>query len=159
MYCTGYGLMPKPVTMAFIAVAAYASPKLQENRKRPAYLGTYCDIWCYSASRLISCAIGNLVLADNFVEKTKRKMRVILYLALVNGHDAVVLSAMGCGAYKNPPGYVNILGKCFLVTSLTRCYLAVTLLNCSAKSSMNPSSETNSNTFHLLYLVSRSRAL
>jgi ribA/ribD-fused uncharacterized protein len=83
----GYGLLPKPVTMAFIAVAAYASPKLEENRKRPAYL-------------------GNLVLAENFIEKTKRKMRIILYLALEHFHDSVVLSAMGCGAYKNPPGHI-----------------------------------------------------
>jgi hypothetical protein len=31
-------------------------------------------------------------------------MRVMLFIALSHGHDAMVLSAFGCGAYKNPPG-------------------------------------------------------
>jgi len=150
---TGYGLMARPVTMSFIAVAAYASPKLEENRKRPAYLGTVKYIYRVSVRhwRLMFRFIGNLVLAGNFIEKTKRKMRVILYLALANGHDSVVLSAMGCGAYKNPPGYVSVLT---FGLQLTCNCIAVTSLNCSAKSSPRSNSGTNSNTFHLPFLVS-----
>ena len=37
------------------------------------------------------------------IDTTKSKIRQILDIALENGHDSVVLSAFGCGAYKTPP--------------------------------------------------------
>jgi len=33
-------------------------------------------------------------------------MRIIFYISLLHGHDSVVLSAMGCGVFKNPPGHI-----------------------------------------------------
>jgi len=38
-------------------------------------------------------------------------MRIIFHIALVNGHDSIVLSAMGCGAFKNPPRHIALLFK------------------------------------------------
>jgi uncharacterized protein (TIGR02452 family) len=37
------------------------------------------------------------------IDTTKSKIRQILDIALENGHDSVVLSAFGCGAYHTPP--------------------------------------------------------
>lgn len=45
-------------------------------------------------------------LADNMIEGTKNKMRTILRIGLLNGHDSLVLGALGCGAFCNPPSHI-----------------------------------------------------
>lgn len=47
------------------------------------------------------CENGKLV--PWVVDILKNKIRQILDIALENGHDSIVLSAFGCGAYKTPP--------------------------------------------------------
>lgn len=42
-------------------------------------------------------------------EKTLTKMRMILRISLINGHDSVVLGAMGCGVFANPPEHIALL--------------------------------------------------
>ena len=74
----GYPLLPYPHQMSFVAVAAVNRPDTDEE--------------------------GNLT--PQMVELTKRKMRTILRIALLNGHDALVMGAMGCGAFRNPPAHV-----------------------------------------------------
>jgi len=76
----GYAYLPSPFTTSFIAMPAYKDPIL--NSQDPQFLN------------------------DEFAQKTKQKMRIILHIASENRHNAVVLSAMGCGAYKNPPRHV-----------------------------------------------------
>jgi hypothetical protein len=83
----GYAFLKEPVELAFIAVAAYAHPQTIKTRS------------------------GALMLADKFIDKTMRKMRGLLWTALVNNHDSIVLSALGCGAYKNPPLHIARLFK------------------------------------------------
>ena len=39
-------------------------------------------------------------------ETTRNKMRTILRLGALNGHDALVLGALGCGAFHIPPKQV-----------------------------------------------------
>ncbi|KAJ3056172.1 hypothetical protein HK097_007896, partial [Rhizophlyctis rosea] len=39
------------------------------------------------------------------------KIRAILHIGLSNSHDAIVLSAFGCGAFKNPPTTIAKLFK------------------------------------------------
>ena len=39
-------------------------------------------------------------------EITLEKMRTIFRLGMANGHDSLVLSAMGCGAFANPPAHI-----------------------------------------------------
>ena len=49
---------------------------------------------------------GALWLTDDIAEATRLKIRAILRVAACNGHDGLVLSAFGCGAYCNPPHHV-----------------------------------------------------
>ena len=39
-------------------------------------------------------------------EITLEKMRTIFRLGMANGHDSLVLSPMGCGAFANPPAHI-----------------------------------------------------
>ncbi len=74
----GYALMDEPFTIGVVSVAALKSPMLTPG--------------------------GRLNEKDE--RTTRRKVRTILRIALENGHDAIVLGALGCGAYGNPPSHV-----------------------------------------------------
>ena len=43
-------------------------------------------------------------------ERYRVKIETILQLALVNGNDSIVLSALGCGAFNGPPKHI---AECF----------------------------------------------
>ncbi|MEZ4884031.1 MAG: TIGR02452 family protein [Chitinophagales bacterium] len=80
----GYCLLREPYQLAFVTVAAMYSPELVIQN-------------------------GVFRIADSFVEPTKQKIRTILRIAILNGHDSAVLSAFGCGAFCNPPNHVALL--------------------------------------------------
>jgi uncharacterized protein (TIGR02452 family) len=72
-----YPFLDQPRAMSFVAVAAYFQPPMEGTR-----------------------------LTREIAEKTLRKLRLIFEIALAQGHDAVVLSAIGCGAFRNPPSHM-----------------------------------------------------
>lgn len=74
----GYELMEEPIKMAFISAAAFKNPTLVDEDTLASYL----------------------------VPQMMEKIRAILRVALENGHDAFVLGAWGCGAFKNPPKHI-----------------------------------------------------
>lgn len=74
----GYKLMDKPIQMSFITVAGMNRP----------------DIDC------------NGMIAQHHVGPIKNKMRTILRIGLRHGHDSLVLGALGCGAFCNPPVHI-----------------------------------------------------
>ena len=51
------------------------------------------------------------MMAPSPVELTKNKIRTIFRIGLLNGHDSLVLGAIGCGAFQNPPRHVALLFK------------------------------------------------
>jgi len=82
----GYELLKQPYKVSVISVAAINAPDtVTEN--------------------------GELRIANYHAKPTKEKMRTILRIACLNGHDSIVLSAFGCGAYRNPPKHVAELFK------------------------------------------------
>lgn len=74
----GYKLMETPERLSFIAAAGINRPDLKDATH----------------------------LADNMIEGTKNKMRTILRIGLQHGHDSLVLGALGCGAFCNPPSHI-----------------------------------------------------
>jgi len=54
---------------------------------------------------------GKLRIAQHLIEPAKEKMRTILRIAGKYHHNALVLSAFGCGAFCNPPEHIALLFK------------------------------------------------
>ena len=74
----GYALLEKPVSLSFITVAGMNRPDLTDDG----------------------------FIAPYHVEPIKNKIRTIFRIGLVHGHDSLVLGALGCGAFRNPPRHV-----------------------------------------------------
>ncbi|MCB5265830.1 MAG: TIGR02452 family protein [Candidatus Cloacimonetes bacterium] len=78
---TGYYLLEEPFPLHLITVAAIAYPHLVS-------------------------VDGKLQISESVVGAAQEKIRAILRIGLINSHDALVLSAFGCGAFQNPPEHV-----------------------------------------------------
>jgi uncharacterized protein (TIGR02452 family) len=78
---TGYAFLPRPFAAAFLTVPAISRPELVERD-------------------------GLLWLTAPLAEATRRKIRAILRIAARHDHADLVLSAFGCGAFRNPPHHV-----------------------------------------------------
>lgn len=59
-------------------------------------------------------------------QTTKKKIETILSVGLQNGHDAIVLSAFGCGYNKNPPRHMAQLFREVITQNFAHCYRHVT---------------------------------
>ncbi len=79
----GYRILEEPYKLSFIAVAALNSPQLD----------------------------GNDYILPKYVERIKNKMRTVLRIGIENNHDAIVLGAMGCGNFNNPPHHIALIFK------------------------------------------------
>lgn len=89
----GYAFLEQPDTMSFVGVFAYSNPPLETNEK------------------------GELRIGKKIAQHTKKKIEAICCIALEQGHDSLVLSAFGCGAYGNPPKHMAQLFKEVLNTT------------------------------------------
>ncbi|CAI2173084.1 18357_t:CDS:2 [Funneliformis geosporum] len=74
-----YEFLEVPKILSFVAVAAIRRPKIIKDQS------------------------GEFTLTPEDIRKTRHKIRSILNIGLHHGHDSIVLSAFGCGAYGNPP--------------------------------------------------------
>lgn len=61
------------------------------------------EVGVVSVSAVKNPTLHNGKLEPWVIDTTKSKIRQIFDIALENGHDSLVLSAFGCGAYKTPP--------------------------------------------------------
>jgi len=72
----GYPFLKRPLyDVCGIAVAAYRDPPIQKNKRQ---------------------------LTPKYAVGTRKKIETLFAVAYRNGHDSLVLSALGCGAFKNP---------------------------------------------------------
>ena len=79
----GYALMAAPVVLSFISVAGLNRPDLTLDG----------------------------MIAEHHVGPVKNKIRTIFRIGLRHRHDSLVLGALGCGAFRNPPRHVARLFK------------------------------------------------
>ena len=75
--------MAEPYRLSFVAVPAIAHPDLTRDG----------------------------LLTDAMADLTRQKMRTIFRIAAHHDHDALVLGAFGCGAFRNPPRHIALLFK------------------------------------------------
>ncbi len=72
----GYPFLKRPLyDVCAVAIAAYRDPPIQKNKRR---------------------------LTPKDAVGTRKKIETLFAIAYKNGHDSLVLSAFGCGAFKNP---------------------------------------------------------
>ncbi len=83
----GYPLLDQPYKASFIAVPAIYNPILVKESN------------------------GKYVMGDEDQSLTKEKMRTIFRVAKKHNHQTLILSAMGCGAFCNPPHQIARLFK------------------------------------------------
>jgi len=83
---SGYALLDAPFQVSVVSVPALNRPELEEVNEQ------------YRIVR-------------DLIEPTKEKIRTILRIAGKHEHNALVLSAFGCGAFCNPPEHVAALFK------------------------------------------------
>ncbi|KAF9103902.1 hypothetical protein BGX27_010319 [Mortierella sp. AM989] len=79
--------MDRPEWMSFLAVPPLRNPPLVPNEN------------------------NEMILGERAVIITKKKIQHMFRVALDNGHDAIVLSAFGCGRLHNPPESVANIFK------------------------------------------------
>lgn len=79
----GYQLLDDPYAISVVSVAAMRRPQTTKDGK----------------------------LVNNAIRATKFKIAQMLDIALEHGHDTIVLSAFGCGAFKTPPAEMATLFK------------------------------------------------
>lgn len=82
----GYCFLQNPFEISIVSVPAINSPELKTFR-------------------------GEQYIADALIEPSKEKIRTILRICGEFNHDCLVLSAFGCGAFKNPPHHMAKLFK------------------------------------------------
>jgi uncharacterized protein (TIGR02452 family) len=89
----GYAFLQKPEQMSMIVSCAYSNPPVEK--------------------RIINGDEENVEwrLSGKIVKSIRRKIECIFDMAVQNKHDAIVLSALGCGAYCNPPKHMAELFK------------------------------------------------
>src|SRR3989338_1011070 len=92
----GYQFLDQIVTMSMFSMAAYSNPPV-ENRVIGKDENGKDIIECFLASKLTL--------------NMKKKIASLFEVALQKGHDSLVISSIGCGAYSNPTYHIATLFK------------------------------------------------
>ncbi|CAF2873487.1 unnamed protein product [Rotaria sp. Silwood2] len=97
-----------PEYISFIACAAYSHPPTETDKN------------------------GELKLSGkHLIQNTKKKIESIFKIALENKHDILILSALGCGAYQNPPKHIAQLFHEVIATKYKKSfkYIVFAIIN------------------------------
>jgi len=98
----GYGFMDSPQLMSFVSVAAISRPSLMYTQNNRPMMDKYST------------------------DIMKLKIHTMLAVGLDQGHDSIVLSAFGCGAFACPPYHVASLFKEIIETNFPNNYKNIT---------------------------------
>ena len=87
---TGYAFLKEPFTIDVLSVAAFEE-------------GKYCSTGVGTERITEPGDNGVLCLRAEVVVHTRRKLDMLLSVAAAAGNPVLILSALGCGGFKNPP--------------------------------------------------------
>jgi uncharacterized protein (TIGR02452 family) len=91
----GYPYLDQPFDTAFAIVAA-ENFNLEHQRKKG----------IQNPKQLLTDTEGRLYMPPDSADRTKKKLRTVLEMAALNNHKSLVMVALGCGAFQNPPAQV-----------------------------------------------------
>ena len=94
----GYPVLKQPKKLDFIAQAAYRLHVKSGFTPEVCDCQLYGYLFCHALGKSYQVAAGTL-----------RKIQTVLSAAAKRGYDAIVLSALGCGAFRNDPQEVRAL--------------------------------------------------
>jgi uncharacterized protein (TIGR02452 family) len=97
-YESGYQYLEQPFAVAFASVAAFRKPALETAES------------------------GELRLSKHHADVTREKIRTVLEMAYRNGHKSIVLSALGAGAFANPPKHIAELFREVIEREYPNCF-------------------------------------
>merc|ERR1711972_319870 len=85
-----------------------------------------CDVETLPKMGLLTCAAQDCMREPPFnCELLRQKIRSVLYVAAMHGHNALVLGAFGCGYFRNPPEIVASVFDELLKNEFSACFRAV----------------------------------
>lgn len=112
-FAARYGLEQKrpqyPMNQNFGGVYSPGASVFKSSRYEPLKVPEQLSFISVAAINRPDLINGEI--APDYVEITLNKMRTILRIGLINGHDSIVLGAFGCGAFSNPPHHIARLFK------------------------------------------------
>jgi uncharacterized protein (TIGR02452 family) len=97
-YDRGYQYLDRPFIIAVATMAAFPNPTLEIT------------------------PTGERRLSTDIAHRTREKIRTVLEMAYQNGHKTVILSALGAGAFKNPPQHIAELFKEVISSDYSNCF-------------------------------------
>ncbi len=119
----GYPYLDKPFETAVAVVAAYNfGPK----------------------SRIqLDNSTGESRIPKHEAIETQEKLRTVFEMAIQNGHDSVVLVALGCGAFANPPKHISEMMMELITEEFPHSFKEIHIAIIEDKNSMRGNSEGN----------------
>jgi uncharacterized protein (TIGR02452 family) len=100
---------PIPDTGAHYVQNLYLFRKGEDDHY--ALMSSTLEFSCVGVAAIRDPILENGSLNSSDEKRTRRKIDTLLNVALANGHTRIILSALGCGAFHNPPHQIATLFK------------------------------------------------
>ena len=116
----GYPLLDSVFEISFIAAAMYKAPEIDRNIKQHSQFAQFVNNYNINLksqntknNNMDSLNVNSILCYKDLdvVNGVCEKIRTVLRVGHQQNHDCLVLSAWGCGAYRNPPLHQAYLFK------------------------------------------------
>ncbi|KAL9654602.1 hypothetical protein ABK040_006664 [Willaertia magna] len=97
----GYAFKEKPTNISMFSLAAYMNPPVEKRK--------VCDVSTSLEDYKNDEEIYEYFLSGKIANSMKKKIISFFEVALLKGHDCLIISSIGCGAYANPTYHIACL--------------------------------------------------